>query len=61
MGITKKVLKWSYKLMDKSVTSESDAKGITMAIASGLIEGAVDACVVCTLILVIAGIFKKKH
>lgn len=60
MGITRKVLEWTDELMDKSVTSESDAKGIAMAIASGLIEGAVDACVINTAILVITGIFKKE-
>lgn len=61
MGITRKVLEWTDELMDKSVETESDAKGIAMAFASGMIEGAVDMCVVSTLILVIAGIFKKKH
>ena len=61
MGIAKKILKWSDKLFERSVETENEVKSASMAITSGIIEGVVDVCVVNTVILVIAGILKKKH
>lgn len=61
IGIAEKILKWSDKLFDRAVETENEAKGKSMAFASGMIKGVIDVCVINTAILVITGIFKKKH
>ena len=61
IGIAGKILKWSDKLFDRAVETENEAKGKSMAFASGIIKGVVDVCIIHTAIQLVSLLVKKKH